>query len=235
MRGGSAALNGTAAVSASADLAAQVGRAVVLSFRLVLPALAVLGALAGPAVDICYRRQQFDTAAASLVTSLVGLICITAPPFALRDLLLRVSYLTHDGTAAMAGGVVAVLTKLLFGWLLTIKLNLGLAGVVLSSSCASVIVAVLLFARLQNRLPGLAEHCQPQELAKYAAAALAAALACRGVYVWLADCVAGQMPLLPALAELLAGLLQSSWVQQIGLSATSVIVGVTLYAILVTW
>lgn len=117
-----------------------------------VPAAAGLAMLSGPIVNLVYRHGHFTVADARILTPLVALFAIGMPFFSVVNLTVRAFYAVKDTATPVKVAAIdfvanLVLSVILMRWL-------GAAGLVLSSTTAIVIQALLQRA-LVRRLPGM--------------------------------------------------------------------------------
>lgn len=135
------------------DMAADFRRGVRLILVLNIPAAAGLALLSGPIVRLLYRHGNFTASDAAAMTPLLALFAIGLPFYSITSLTVRAFYAVKDTVTPVRVALVdfavnLVLSIALMGWL-------GAAGLVLASTVAIVVQAVLLQRALVRRLPAM--------------------------------------------------------------------------------
>ncbi len=117
--------------------------------------------LATPIVVVIYGRGSFDQNAISLVSQLLIAYAIGMPFYLARDLLVRVFYGIEDAKTPFKISTIAIFLNLFFDWFLIggstpwgsiSPLNLGVIGLVFSTTVVNVIACTFLLFKLNIKL-----------------------------------------------------------------------------------
>ena len=117
-----------------------------------------------PIVILIYGRGSFNQSAIDVVSKLLIAYGIGMPFYLLRDLLVRVFYGIEDAETPFKISVIAILLNLFFDWFLIggaspwgelSPLNLGVNGLVFSTTFVNFFACILLLLKLNNQLDNL--------------------------------------------------------------------------------
>ena len=117
--------------------------------------------LSTPIVILIYGRGAFNQNAIDIVSQLLIAYGLGMPFYLLRDLLVRVFYGIEDATTPFRISTIAILLNLFFDWFLIggvspwgelSPLNLGVNGLVFSTTFVNLIACILLLKKLENKL-----------------------------------------------------------------------------------
>ena len=120
--------------------------------------------LSTPIVILIYGRGSFNQNAIDIVSQLLIAYGIGMPFYLLRDLLVRVFYGMEDAKTPFRISVIAILLNLFFDWYLIggsspwgelSPLNLGVNGLVFSTTFVNFFACLFLFFKLNNKLEKL--------------------------------------------------------------------------------
>eukprot|EP00268_Persea_americana_P063289 TRINITY_DN8200_c0_g1_i2.p1 TRINITY_DN8200_c0_g1~~TRINITY_DN8200_c0_g1_i2.p1 ORF type:complete len:537 (-),score=90.97 TRINITY_DN8200_c0_g1_i2:965-2575(-) len=129
-------------------------QAILLCVVLVLPITLSVCVLAKEIISILFQRFAFDSAASTLVSSLLICYSIGSPFYVIRELLVVVYYALEDGKLPFLISVAAILLNGILDWLFISQFNLGAQGLVLSTSFVTALSTLMLFYLLLKKLPG---------------------------------------------------------------------------------
>ncbi|KAJ8619906.1 hypothetical protein MRB53_028435 [Persea americana] len=132
-------------------------QAILLCVALVLPITLSVCVLAKEIISILFQRFAFDSAASTLVSSLLICYSIGSPFYVIRELLVVVYYALEDGKLPFLISVAAILLNGILDWLFISQFNLGAQGLVLSTSFVTALSTLMLFYLLLKKLPGLVD------------------------------------------------------------------------------
>ena len=120
--------------------------------------------LSTPIVILIYGRGEFNQNAIDIVSQLLIAYGIGMPFYLFRDLLVRVFYGVEDAETPFRISSIAILLNLLFDWFLTggsspwgelSPLNLGVNGLVFSTTFVNFFACILLLIKLDKKLDNL--------------------------------------------------------------------------------
>ena len=120
--------------------------------------------LSTPIVILIYGRGEFNQNAIDIVSQLLIAYGIGMPFYLLRDLLVRVFYGIEDARTPFRISIIAILLNLFFDWFLIggsspwgelSPINLGVNGLVFSTTFVNFFACILLLLKLDNKLDNL--------------------------------------------------------------------------------
>ncbi len=120
--------------------------------------------LSSPIVILIYSRGSFNQNAIDVVSQLLIAYAIGMPFYLLRDLLVRVFYGIEDSKTPFRISIIAILLNLFFDWFLIggtspwgelSPINLGVNGLVYSTTFVNLFACILLLLKLNNKLDNL--------------------------------------------------------------------------------
>jgi len=120
--------------------------------------------LSTPIVILIYGRGEFNQNAIDVVSQLLIAYGIGMPFYLLRDLLVRVFYGIEDAKTPFRISTIAILLNLFFDWFLIggsspwgelSPLNLGVIGLVFSTTFVNFLACIFLLLKLDNKLDNL--------------------------------------------------------------------------------
>jgi len=120
--------------------------------------------LSTPIVILIYERGSFNQNAVDVVSQLLIAYGIGMPFYLCRDLLVRVFYGIEDAKTPFRISIIAILLNLFFDWFLIgasspwgelSPLNLGVNGLVFSTTFVNLFACILLLSKLNNKLDNL--------------------------------------------------------------------------------
>ncbi len=130
--------------------------------------MAVIGSifisLASPIVILIYGRGAFDENAINMVSQLLISYGIGMPFYLSRDLLVRVFYGIEDSKTPLRISSLAIFLNLFFDWFLIggsspwgdlSPINLGVKGLVLSTTFVNLFACILLLINLKNKIENI--------------------------------------------------------------------------------
>ncbi len=124
----------------------------------------ILVSLSTPIVILIYGRGSFNQNAIDIVSNLLIAYGIGMPFYLMRDLLVRVFYGIEDAKTPFKISSMGILLNLFFDWLLIggpspwgeiSPLNLGVNGLVFSTTFVNIFACILLLLKLNNKLDNL--------------------------------------------------------------------------------
>jgi putative peptidoglycan lipid II flippase len=100
--------------------------------------------LAKDGISLVFERGAFDSNAVIMVSEALCYLSVSILPYVFRDSITRVYYAYNDSRTPFIIATSAILLKGLLNWLLILKLNMGIAGITLSTSFVTLFNATML-------------------------------------------------------------------------------------------
>ena len=125
---------------------------------------AIFISLSTPIVTLIYGRGEFNQNAIDIVSKLLIAYGLGMPFYMFRDLLVRVFYGIEDAETPFRISTIAILLNLFFDWFLIggsspwgelSPLNLGVNGLVFSTTFVNLVSCIILLIKLENKLENL--------------------------------------------------------------------------------
>ena len=109
-----------------------------------LPMLILILLLAKDGISLIFERGAFNTDAVFMVSEALCFLSFSILPYVFRDSITRVYYAFNDSKTPFAIAMSSIALKALLNWLLILKLDMGIAGITLSTSFVTLFNAVFL-------------------------------------------------------------------------------------------
>jgi len=142
-----------------------------------LPAGVILIVLRIPLVRIAYGAKSFPWEATLLTGKIVAFFAISIFAQAVIQILVRGFYALQDTVTPLIIGFITMLINVSLSFWLVFSLNLGIVGLSLAITSATLIQAVILFLFLNKKVKGFEEELYLKPMAKMAAATLLTGIA----------------------------------------------------------
>lgn len=113
-------------------------------FFAAIPIVIMILVLAKDGVSLVFERGAFNSNAVVMVTEALCFLSISILPYVFRDSITRVYYAFNDSKTPFLIAMSSIALKAFLNWLLILKLNMGIAGITLSTSFVTLFNAVLL-------------------------------------------------------------------------------------------
>ncbi len=142
----------------------KIHQGLVLSFSSMVFLGSIFISLSTPIVILIYERGSFNQNAVDVVSQLLIAYGIGMPFYLCRDLLVRVFYGIEDAKTPFRISILAILLNLFFDWFLIggsspwgdlSPLNLGVNGLVFSTTFVNLFACILLLFKLNKKLDNL--------------------------------------------------------------------------------
>ena len=119
-----------------------------------IPMIILILTLAKDGVSLVFERGAFTSDAVLMVTEALCFLSFSILPYVFRDSVTRVYYAFNDSKTPFVIATSSIAIKAFLNWLLILKLNMGIAGITLSTSCVTLFNAVMLglFIKKEIRL-----------------------------------------------------------------------------------
>ncbi len=113
-------------------------------FFISIPIIICVLLLAKDAISLVFERGAFDTQAVMMVTEALCYLSISILPYVFRDSITRIFYSFNDSKTPFIVATCSILLKYILNVVLITKLNMGIAGITLSTSFITLFNAILL-------------------------------------------------------------------------------------------
>ena len=109
-----------------------------------IPMIILILLLAQDGISLVFERGAFNSDAVIMVSEALCFLSISILPYVFRDSITRVYYAYNDSKTPFIIATSAILLKAFLNWLLILKLNMGIAGITLSTSFVTLFNATML-------------------------------------------------------------------------------------------
>ena len=109
-----------------------------------LPMLILILLLAQDGISLIFERGAFNANAVVMVSEALCFLSFSILPYVFRDSITRVYYAFNDSKTPFAIAMSSIALKAFLNWLLILKLDMGIAGITLSTSFVTLFNAVFL-------------------------------------------------------------------------------------------
>ena len=113
-------------------------------FFVAIPMIILILLLAKDGISLVFERGAFNSNAVVMVSEALCFLSISILPYVFRDSVTRVYYAYNDSKTPFVIATSSILLKAFLNWLLIIKMNMGIAGITLSTSFITLFNATLL-------------------------------------------------------------------------------------------
>ncbi len=108
------------------------------------PIIILILLLAQDGISLIFERGAFNSDAVIMVSEALSYLSISILPYVFRDSITRVYYAFNDSKTPFIIATSSIILKGLLNWLFIIKLNMGIAGITLSTSFITLFNATFL-------------------------------------------------------------------------------------------
>lgn len=126
------------------DIKTYFNKGVGVLFFAAIPMIILILTLAKDGISLVFERGAFNSDAVYMVTEALCFLSFSILPYVFRDSITRVYYAFNDSKTPFLIALSAIGLKAVLNWLLIIKLNMGIAGITLSTSFITLFNATLL-------------------------------------------------------------------------------------------
>tara|TARA_B100000945_G_scaffold126643_1_gene100821 strand:- start:4 stop:1611 length:1608 start_codon:yes stop_codon:yes gene_type:complete len=146
------------------QLIKKIHQGIILSSTSMVFLGSILISLSTPIVILIYGRGSFNQNAIEIVSQLLIAYAIGMPFYLCRDLLVRVFYGIEDAKTPFRISIISIFLNLIFDWFLIggsspwgdiSPINLGVNGLVFSTTFVNIFACILLLLKLNNKLNNL--------------------------------------------------------------------------------
>lgn len=113
-------------------------------FFVAIPMVILILLLAKDGISLVFERGAFNSNAVIMVSEALCFLSFSILPYVFRDSITRVYYAFNDSKTPFIIAMSSIVLKAILNWLLILKLNMGIAGITLSTSCVTLFNAVFL-------------------------------------------------------------------------------------------
>ncbi len=121
-------------------------------FFAAIPMIILILTLAKDGISLVFERGAFNSDAVFMVTEALCFLSFSILPYVFRDSITRVYYAFNDSKTPFLIAISAIALKAILNWLLILKLNMGIAGITLSTSFITLFNATLLGLFIHKRI-----------------------------------------------------------------------------------
>ena len=134
------------------DIKTYFNKGVGVLFFAAIPMVILILTLAKDGISLVFERGAFNSNAVIMVTEALCFLSFSILPYVFRDSITRVYYAFNDSKTPFIVAVSSIALKALLNYLLIIKLNMGIAGITLSTSIITLVNATLLGLFIHKRI-----------------------------------------------------------------------------------
>lgn len=126
------------------DIKTYFNKGVGVLFFAAIPMIILILLLAQDGISLVFERGAFNANAVTMVSEALCFLSFSIIPYVFRDSITRVYYAFNDSKTPFVIATSSILLKAILNWLLIIKLNMGIAGITLSTSFITLFNATFL-------------------------------------------------------------------------------------------
>lgn len=134
------------------DIKTYFNKGVGVLFFAAIPMVILILTLAKDGISLVFERGAFNSNAVIMVTEALCFLSFSILPYVFRDSITRVYYAFNDSKTPFIVAISSIALKALLNYLLIIKLNMGIAGITLSTSIITLVNATLLGLFIHKRI-----------------------------------------------------------------------------------
>ena len=131
-------------VSKYDDIRSYFNKGVGVLFFAAIPIIILILTLARDGISLVFERGAFNENGVIMVTEALCFLSFSILPYVFRDSITRVYYAFNDSKTPFMIATSSILLKVFLNWLLILKLNMGIAGITLSTSIITLFNATML-------------------------------------------------------------------------------------------
>ena len=121
-------------------------------FFVAIPIVILIILLAKDGVSLVFERGAFNSNAVIMVTEALCFLSFSILPYVFRDSITRVYYAFNDSKTPFLIAMTSIALKAVLNYLLILKLNMGIAGITLSTSFVTLFNAILLGLLIHKKI-----------------------------------------------------------------------------------
>ena len=126
------------------DIKSYFNKGVGMLFFAAIPIIILILTLAKDGVSLVFERGAFNSDAVLMVTEALCFLSFSILPYVFRDSITRVYYAFNDSKTPFIIAMSSIALKAFLNWLFILKLDMGIAGITLSTSLVTLFNATLL-------------------------------------------------------------------------------------------
>lgn len=134
------------------DIKTYFNKGVGVLFFAAIPMIILILTLAHDGISLVFERGAFNSDAVYMVTEALCFLSFSILPYVFRDSITRVFYAFNDSKTPFIIALSAIALKAILNWILILKLNMGIAGITLSTSFITLFNATLLGILINKRI-----------------------------------------------------------------------------------
>ncbi len=134
------------------DIKTYFNKGVGMLFFAAIPMVILILTLAKDGISLVFERGAFNSDAVIMVTEALCFLSFSILPYVFRDSITRVYYAFNDSKTPFTIAISSIALKALLNYLLIIKLDMGIAGITLSTSIITLVNATLLGVFVSKRI-----------------------------------------------------------------------------------
>ena len=134
------------------DIKTYFNKGVGVLFFAAIPMVILILTLAKDGISLVFERGAFNANAVIMVTEALCFLSFSILPYVFRDSITRVYYAFNDSKTPFIIAISSIALKAVLNYLLIIKMNMGIAGITLSTSIITLVNATLLGLFILNRI-----------------------------------------------------------------------------------
>ena len=121
-------------------------------FFAAMPIIILILTLAKDGISLIFERGAFNSDAVIMVTEALCFLSFSILPYVFRDSITRVYYAFNDSKTPFVIAMSSIALKAFLNYLLILKLNMGIAGITLSTTFVTLFNAVLLGLLINKKI-----------------------------------------------------------------------------------
>lgn len=121
-------------------------------FFAAIPIIILILTLARDGISLIFERGAFNTDAVIMVTEALCFLSFSILPYVFRDSITRVYYAFNDSKTPFIIAMSSIALKAFLNYLLILKLNMGIAGITLSTSFVTLFNAIMLGLLINKKI-----------------------------------------------------------------------------------
>lgn len=134
------------------DIKSYFNKGVGVLFFAAIPMIILILSLAKDGVSLVFERGAFNSDAVLMVTEALCFLSFSILPYVFRDSITRVYYAFNDSKTPFFVAMTSIALKALLNYILILKLDMGIAGITLSTSFVTLFNAVFLGLFIHKRI-----------------------------------------------------------------------------------
>ena len=117
-----------------------------------IPMIIIILLLAKDGISLVFERGAFNSDAVLMVTEALCFLSFSILPYVFRDSITRVYYAFNDSKTPFMIAASSIVLKIFLNWLLILKLDMGIAGITLSTSIVTLFNATVLGLLIHKKI-----------------------------------------------------------------------------------